>query len=80
MCEYDKPYNEGMKIFYILEDKVLSPKECKLILDSFNRVHIKKFDNSRQDINEWLIESFEFWKTMLKYAVDNNKNLIFILG
>ena len=73
--EYDKPYNEGMKLFYKLGDQILSPNECKLILDAFNRVDTSKFDKSSEDDNEWLLDSYDTWKTMLKYAVDNNKNL-----
>ena len=74
--EFDKPYNEGMKLFYGLGDNVVSPKECKIILDSFERVNAEKFDKSDQDMNEWLVESYDTWKIMLKYAVDNNVNLI----
>ena len=74
--EYDKPFNEGMKIFYNLGDSKISPNECKLILDSFNRVDIGKFDKSDADTYDWIVESYDIWKEMLKYAVDNNKNFI----
>ena len=74
--EYDKPYNEGMKLFYDLFDKEVSPKECKLILDAFERVDVEKFDKSDKETNEWIIESYESWKIMLKYAVEHNENLI----
>ena len=74
--EYDKPFNEGMKLFFNLSDKEVSPKECKLILEALERVDIEKFDKSDKDTYEWVIESLDIWKTMLKYAVDNNKNLI----
>jgi len=73
--EYDRPYNEGMKLFYKLGDQILSPNECKLILDAFNRVDTSKFDKSDEDDNEWFLDSYDTWKTMLKYAVDNNKEL-----
>ena len=74
--EFDKPYNEGMKLFYDLGDNEVSPKECKIILDAFERVNVEKFDKSDEYTNEWLIEGYNTWKIMLKYAVDNNVNLI----
>ena len=73
--EYDKPFNEGMKIFYDVADCLLTPKQCKLILDAFNRVDINKFDKSDKDIHEWLIESYDIWKEMLQYAIDHNENI-----
>ena len=74
--EYDKPYNEGMKIFYGLGDNRVSPKECKLILDALERVDVEKFDKADAEINEWLNDSYDTWKIMLKYAVDNNVDLV----
>ena len=73
--EYDIPYNEGMKLFYKLGDTLLSPNDCKLILDAFNRVDTSKFDKSNEDDHEWFMDSYDTWKTMLKYAVDNNKEM-----
>ena len=73
--EYDKPFNEGMKIFYDVADCFLTPKECKLVLDAFNRVDISKFDKSNERTHEWLIESYDIWKTMLQYAIDHNENI-----
>ena len=39
--KYDKPYNEGMKIFANLSDYEgeISPKECTLVLKEFQRVN-----------------------------------------
>ena len=74
--EYDKPFNEGMKIFYNVADCELAPKDCKLILDAFNRVDIGKFDKSNEDTHEWLIESYDIWKKMLQYSIDHNENII----
>ena len=36
-----------------------------------------KFDNSNKEHNEWFRESYDIWIKMLKYAVDNNKSIIF---
>ena len=74
--EYDKPYNEGMKIFYGLGDNRVSHIECKLILDALERVDVEKFDKADAEINEWLNDSYDTWKIMLKYAVDNNVDLV----
>ena len=77
--EYDKPYNEGMKIFFYHSDcdGEINPAECELVLTSFNRVDPEKFDKSNEEINEWLRESYNTWIVMLKYAIENNKPIIF---
>ena len=77
--EYDKPYNEGMKIFARHSDceGEITSKECELVLKSFERVDPDKFDNSNEEINEWYRESYDIWLKMLKYAVENNKSIIF---
>ena len=77
--EYDKPYNEGMKIFFYHSDcdGEISPAECELILKSFNHVDPEKFDKSNEETNEWLRESYNTWIVMLKYAIENNKPIIF---
>ena len=77
--EYDRPYNEGMKIFANHSDcdGEITPKECVLVLDAFKRVNPDKFDNSNKEHNEWFRESYDIWIKMLKYAVDNNKSIIF---
>ena len=41
------------------------------------RVNPDKFDNSNKEHNEWFRESYDIWIKMLKYAVDNNKSIIF---
>ena len=77
--EYDKPYNEGMKLFYYHSDcdGEFNPKECELVLKAFYHVDPEKFDKSDDDTNKWLRESYETWITMLKYAIENNKSIIF---
>ena len=77
--EYDKPYNEGMKLFFFHSDcdGEFTPAECKLLLKSFEHVDPDKFDNSDKETNSWLKESFEKWINMIKYAIVNNKNIIF---
>ena len=77
--EYDKPYNEGMKIFARHSDcdGEITSKECELLLKSFERVDPDKFDNSDEEMNEWYRESYDIWLNMLKYAIENNKSIIF---
>ena len=77
--EYDKPYNEGMKIFAKHSDcdGEFTPDECVLILKSFGRVDPDKFDNSNEANNEWFRESYEIWQQMLAYAIENNKSIVF---
>ena len=77
--EYDKPYNEGMKIFARHSDcdGEITSKECELVLKAFERVDPDKFDNSDEEMNEWYRESYDIWLKMLKYAVENNKSIIF---
>ena len=77
--EYDKPYNEGMKIFYYHSDcdGNISSKKCELLLKSFQRVDSEKFDNSDEYDNEWYRESVDIWKKMMTYAIENNKSKIF---
>ena len=77
--EYDKPYNEGMKIFFYHSDcdGEISPSECELVLKAFNHVDPEKFDKSDEDVNEWLRETYDIWIIMLKYAIENNKPIIF---
>ena len=77
--EYDKPYNEGIKLFYHHSDcdGEFNPKECELVLKAFNHVDPEKFDKKDEETNKWLRESYETWITMLKYAIENNKSIIF---
>ena len=77
--EYDKPYNEGMKLFCFHSDGdgEFTPAECELLLKSFEHVDPDKFDNSNKEENDWLKESFEKWINMIKYAINNNKSIIF---
>ena len=77
--EYDKPYNEGMKLFFYHSDcdGEFTPAECELVLKSFNHVDPEKFDKSDEEINEWLRESYDTWIIMLKYAIENNKSILF---
>ena len=77
--EYDRPYNVGMKLFFYHSDcdGEFSPSECELILKSFDRVDPDKFDKSDKRNYEWFKESYETWKKMMKYAIQNNKSIIF---
>ena len=77
--EYDKPYNEGMKLFYNHSDcdGEFTPAECELILKAFERVDPEKFDKSDKDNNDWYRESYVTWKKMLKYAIENKKSIFF---
>ena len=77
--EYDKPYNEGMKLFFNHSDcdGEITPLQCELVLKAFNRVDPEKFDKSDEETNEWLRESYDTWIKMLKYAIENNKSIIF---
>ena len=76
---FDKPYNEGMKLLFNHSDcdGEFSPDECVLVLQSFGRVNPAKFDNSTKDTYEWLIESYNIWLKMLNYAIEHNKPIIF---
>ena len=77
--EFDKPYNEGMKLFFYHSDcdGEFNPKECELVLKAFNHVDPEKFDKSNEDTNKWLKESYDIWIEMLTYAIENNKSIIF---
>ena len=77
--EYDKPYNEGMKIFAYHSDceGEISPKECTLVLKEFQRVNTDNFDKSDDETYEWIKENYDIWITMLKYSIENDKPIIF---
>ena len=77
--EYDKPYNEGMKLFANHSDcdGEFTPDECVLILKSFGRVDPEKFDRSDEYNYEWYRESYVVWQKMLAYAIENDKSIIF---
>ena len=77
--EYDKPYNEGMKLFFYHSDcdGEFTPAECELILPAFQRVDPEKFDKSDEYYNKWYRESYVIWIRMLKYAIENNKSIYF---
>ena len=77
--EYDKPYNEGMKIFANHSDcdGEITPDECVLLLKSFGRVDVNKFDNSDSYTNNWLKESYVIWLKMMAYAIENDKSILF---
>ena len=77
--EYDRPYNEGMKIFTYHSDcdGEITPDESKLVLEAFLRVDPEKFDKSDEDANEWYRECYETWINMLKYSIENKKSIIF---
>ena len=77
--EYDKPYNEGMKLFakHSDGDGEISSDECVLLLKSFGRVDPEKFDNSNEDSNRWYRESYVVWQKMMVYAIENNKSILF---
>ena len=77
--EYDKPYNEGMKIFanHSDADGEITPNECVLVLKSFERVDPNKFDDSSIYDNMWYRDSYKMWIKMLTYAIENNKDITF---
>ena len=77
--EYDKPYNEGMKLFYYHSDcdGEITPDECVLLLKSFGRVDPEKFDKSNKDDYNFAVEGLEIWKKMMNYAIENNKSIFF---
>ena len=76
--EYDKPYNEGIKLFLKPKnDNEYTPAECELILAVFERVDPDKFDNSDDHSNRWYRESYIMWIRMLKYAIENNKSIFY---
>ncbi len=77
--EYDRPYNEGIKLFLYHSDcdGEFTPAECEVLLKSFEHVDPEKFDNSDEETNQWLRESYETWINMLKYAIENNKSILF---
>ena len=77
--EYDKPYNEGMKIFAYHSDcdGEITPEECVLLLKSFERVDPEKFENNNINDNDIYRESYEIWKKMMAFAIENNKSIIF---
>ena len=77
--EYDKPYNEGMKLFYHHSDcdGEITPDECIILLKSFGRVDPNKFDKFVQYDYEFVVEGFDIWKKMMTYAIENNKSILF---
>ena len=77
--EYDKPYNEGMKIFAYHSDcdGEITPEECVLLLKSFERVDPEKFENINIDDNDFYRESYIIWKKMMAFAIENNESMIF---
>ena len=77
--EYDKPYNEGMKIlaYHSDGDGIITPEESILILKSFDRVNPDKFEESDKDNIGWYRESYYVWKKMLAYAIENNEIIEF---
>ena len=77
--EYDRPYNEGMKLFFHHSDcdGEFNPKECELVLKAFNHVDPEKFDKSDEETNKWLRESYDIWIEMLTYAIENDKSIQF---
>ena len=77
--EFDKPYNEGMKIFANHSDcdGEITPAESELVLKAFMRVDPEKFDNSDEENNKWYRETYETWIKMLKYSIENDKSIIF---
>ena len=77
--EYDKPYNEGMKIFAYHSDcdGEITPSQCELLLKAFEHVDVDKFDDSNEEMNEWYRESYENWIQMMIYAIENNKSILF---
>ena len=74
---YDKPYNEGMRIFafHFDCDGEINPEECVLLLKSFGRIDPEKFVKSED--NEFLRESYDIWLEMLTFAIENNESIIF---
>ena len=76
--EYDRPYNEGMKILYNHSDcdGEITPDECVLLLKSFGRVDPDKFDKD-EDYDDWYLESFDIWKKMMAYAIENDQSILF---
>ncbi len=75
--EYDKPYNEGMRLFAFHSDcdGEINPEECVLLLKSFGRIDPEKFVKSED--NEFLRESYDIWLEMLTFAIENNESIIF---
>ena len=76
--EYDRPYNEGMKIFANHSDcdGEITSDECVLLLKSFGRVDPDKFDKD-EDYDDWYLESFDIWKKMMAYAIENDQSILF---
>ena len=76
--EYDKPYNEGMKIFiyYSNSGSEITPDKCVLLLKSIERVDPNKFDNSSKDNFLWFRKSYIIWKKIIASAIEDNKNII----
>ena len=77
--EFDRPYNEGMKLFFNHSDcdGEFSPEECVLVLKSFGRVNPEKFDDSDEEMNKWYRETYDTWIKMLNYAIEHNKPILF---
>ena len=77
--EYDRPYNEGIKLFFYHSDcdGEFTPEECELLLKSFEHVNPEKFDNSDKQTNEWLRETYEIWINMIQNSINNNKSILF---
>ena len=76
--KYDKPYNEGMKLFiHPCNEFNYTPAECELLLAVFERVDPDKFNNYNKNDNKWYKKVYIIWIRMLKYAIENNENLHF---
>ena len=77
--EYDRPYNEGMKLFFHHSDcdGEINPSESELLLKSFGRVDPEKFDKSDEDDYEFVVNGFRTWKKMLTYSIENGKSILF---
>ena len=77
--EFDKPHNEGMKIFAKHSDcdGEITPAQSELVLDAFMRVDPEKFDDSNKEMNDWYRETYETWIKMLKYSIEHGKSIIF---
>ena len=76
---YDKPYNEGMKLFALHSDYdgVITPDECVLLLKSFGRIDPDKFEDSNGKNKEYYRYHYEIWIKMMTYAIENKKSIEF---
>ena len=76
--EYDKPYNNGMKMFALYFDinGGIPSEECVSVLKSFGRVDPERFDKSNESENLWYRNNFVIWKKMLAFAIEINEDII----